>query len=65
MNKQTKFQITLIAKKNALESIIEDTINHINDKRYPSSKDFFLTQKVRYEAKLELVNEIIEDYLNN
>ena len=65
MNKQTRFQITLIAKKNALESIIEDSINHINDKRYPSSKDFFLNQKVKYEAKLELVNEIIEDYLNN
>ena len=65
MNKQTTFQITLIAKKNALESIIEDTVNHINDKRYPSSKNFFLEQKVRYEAKLELVNEIIEDYLNN
>jgi len=65
MNKQTIFQITLIAKKNALESIIEDTVNHINDKRYPSTKDFFLTQKVRYDAKLELVNEIIEDYLNN
>ena len=65
MNSQTRFQITLIAKKNALESIIEDSINHINDKRYPSSKDFFLEQKVRYEAKLELVNEIIEDYLNN
>jgi len=65
MNNQTKFQITLIAKKNALESIIEDTVNHINDKRYPSTKDFFLTQKVRYDAKLELVNEIIEDYLNN
>jgi len=65
MNKQTTFQITLIAKKNALESIIEDTVNHINDKRYPSSKDFFLEQKVRYEAKLELINEIIEDYLNN
>jgi len=65
MNSQTRFQITLIAKKNALESIIEDSINHINDKRYPSSKDFFLEQKVRYEAKLELVKEIIEDYLNN
>jgi len=65
MNSQTRFQITLIAKKNALESIIEDTVNHINDKRYPSSKDFFLNQKVKYEAKLELVNEIIEDYLNN
>jgi len=65
MNSQTRFQITLIAKKNALESIIEDTVNHINDKRYPSSKDFFLDQKVKYEAKLELVNEIIEDYLNN
>jgi len=65
MNSQTRFQITLIAKKNALESIIEDSINHINDKRYPSSKDFFLNQKVKYEAKLELVNEIIEDYLNN
>jgi len=65
MNSQTRFQITLIAKKNALESIIEDSINHINDKRYPSSKGFFLKQKVRYEAKLELVNEIIEDYLNN
>ena len=65
MNSQTRFQITLIAKKNALESIIEDSINHINDKRYPYSKDFFLEQKVRYEAKLELVNEIIEDYLNN
>lgn len=65
MNSQTRFQITLIAKKNALESIIEDTVNHINDKRYPSSKDFFLNQKVRYDAKLELVKEIIEDYLNN
>ena len=65
MNSQTRFQITLIAKKNALESIIEDTITHINDERYPSSKDFFLDQKVKYEAKLELVNEIIEDYLNN
>jgi hypothetical protein len=65
MNSQTRFQITLIAKKNALESIIEDTVNHINDKRYPSSKDFFLDQKVKYEAKLELIKEIIEDYLNN
>ena len=65
MNKQTRFQITLIAKKNALESIIEDSINHINDKRYPSSKDFFLNQKVKYEAKLELIKEIIEDYLSN
>ena len=65
MNKQTKFQITLIAKKNALESIIEDTVNHINDKKYPSTKDFFIEQKVRYEAKLEFVNEIMEDYLNN
>ena len=65
MNSQTRFQITLIAKKNALESIIEDTITHINDERYPSSKDFFLDQKVKYEAKLELVNEIIEDYLSN
>lgn len=65
MNSQTRFQITLIAKKNALESIIEDTVNHINDERYPSSKDFFLNQKVKYEAKLELVNEIIEDYLKN
>tara|TARA_R110001592_G_scaffold44370_1_gene142838 strand:- start:581 stop:778 length:198 start_codon:yes stop_codon:yes gene_type:complete len=65
MNKQTKFQIKLIAKKNALESIIEDTLNHINDKRYPSTRDFFITQKVRYEAKLETVNQIIEDYLSN
>ena len=65
MNKQTRFQITLIAKKNALESIIKDTVNHINDKSYPATKDFFLEQKVKYEAKLELVNEIIEDYLNN
>ena len=65
MNSQTRFQITLIAKKNALESIIEDTITHINDERYPSSKDFFLDQKVKYEAKLELIKEIIEDYLNN
>jgi len=65
MNSQTRFQITLIAKKNALESIIEDTVNHINDKRYPSSKDFFLDQKVKYEAKLELIKEIIEDYLSN
>jgi len=65
MNSQTRFQITLIAKKNALESIIEDTITHINDERYPSSKDFFLDQKVKYEAKLELIKEIIEDYLSN
>jgi hypothetical protein len=65
MNSQTRFQITLIAKKNALESIIEDTVNHINDKRYPSSKDFFLDQKVKYEAKLELIKEIIADYLSN
>ena len=65
MNKQTKFQITLIAKKNALESIIKDTVNHINDENYPTFKDFWIDQKVRYEAKLELVNEIIEDYLNN
>jgi len=65
MNKQTKFHITLIAKKNALEVMIADSIIHINDKKYPSTKDFFLEQKVRYEAKLELVNEIIKDYLNN
>ena len=65
MNSQTRFQITLIAKKNALESIIEDTITHINDERYPSSIDFFLDQKVKYEAKLELIKEIIEDYLSN
>lgn len=65
MNKQTKFQIKLIAKKNALESMIEDAVDHINDKRYPSTKDFFVTQKVRYEAQLDLVNEIINDYLNN
>lgn len=65
MNKQTKFYITLIAKKNALESMIEDSIIHINNKKYPSTKDFYLEQKTRYEAKLELVNEIIKDYLNN
>ena len=65
MNKQTRFQITLIAQKNALKSIIEDTVNHINDKNYPATKDFFIEQKVRYEAKLELINQIIEDYLNN
>jgi len=65
MNKQTLFHVKLIAKKQALESIIEDTINHINDERYPSSKDFFVNSLVRYEAKLETVNEIIEEYLNN
>ena len=65
MNKQTKFHVKLIAKKNALESIIEDTLNHINDKRYPSTKDFFINSLVRYEAKLETVNQIIEEYLNN
>ena len=65
MNKQTRFQITLIAQKNALKSIIEDTVNHINDERYPATKEFWLEQKTRYEAKLELINQIIEDYLNN
>ena len=65
MNKQTEFQIKLIAKKQALESIIEDTLNHINDDRYPATKDFFVNSLIRYEAKLETVNQIIEEYLNN
>ena len=65
MNKQTLFHIKLIAKKQALESIIEDTFNHIFDERYPSSKDFWLKEIIRYEAKLETVNQIIEEYLNN
>ena len=65
MNKQTKFQIKLIAKKNALESMIEDAVDHINDKRYPSTKEFFVTQKIRYEAQLDIVNQIINEYLNN
>ena len=65
MNNQTKFQIKLIAKKNALESMIEDAVNHINDKRYPSTKEFFVTQKIRYEAQLDLIEGIINDYLNN
>ena len=65
MNKQTLFHIKLIAKKQALESIIEDTLSHINDEKFPSTKDFFLNSLVRYEAKLETVNQIIEEYLNN
>ena len=65
MNKQTEFHVKLIAKKQALESIIEDTLNHINDERYPATKAFFVTSLVRYEAKLETVNQIIEEYLNN
>ena len=65
MNKQTIYQMNLTAKKKAFEFMIEESINHINDERYPSSKDFFLNQKVRYESKLELINEIIEEYLNN
>tara|TARA_R110002049_G_scaffold228109_1_gene400310 strand:- start:1035 stop:1232 length:198 start_codon:yes stop_codon:yes gene_type:complete len=65
MNKQTKFQIKLIAKKNALESMIEDAVSHINDDRYPSTKEFFVTQKIKYEAQLDIVNQIINDYLNN
>ena len=65
MNKQTLFHVKLIAKKQALESIIEDTINHINDERHPATKAFFVNSLVRYEAKLETVNQIIEEYLNS
>jgi len=65
MKKETKFYMTLLGKRNALKSMIEDAVNHINDKRYPSTKEFFVTQKIRYEAQLETVNQIIEDYLNN
>ena len=65
MNKQTLFHIKLIAKKQALESIIQDTLNHINDVRYPSTKNFWLKEEISYRAKLDLINEIIEEYLNN
>ena len=65
MNKQTLFHVKLIAKKQALESIIEDTLNHINDERYPVTKNFWLKEEISYRAKLDLINEIIEEYLNN
>ena len=65
MNKQTLFHIKLIAKKQALESIIQDTLNLINDVRYTSTKNFWLNQEIIYRAKLDLINEIIEEYLNN
>ena len=65
MNKQTLFHIKLIAKKQALESIIQDTLNLINDVRYTSTKNFWLSQEIIYRAKLDVINEIIEEYLNN
>ena len=65
MNKQTLFHIKLIAKKQALESIIQDTLNLINDVRYTSTKNFWLNQEIIYRAKLDVINEIIEEYLNN
>ena len=65
MNKETKFYMTLLGKRNALQSIIQDTLNHIDDKKFPSTKDFFINSLARYEAKLETVNQIIEEYLNN
>ena len=65
MKKETKFYMTLLGKRNALKSMIEDSVNHINDKRYPSTKEFFVTQKIRYEAQLDLIEGIINDYLNN
>ena len=65
MKKETKFYMTLLGKRNALKSMIEDSISHINDKRYPSTKEFFVTQKIKYEAQLDIVNQIINDYLNN
>ena len=65
MKKETKFYMTLLGKRNALKSMIEDSISHINDKRYPSSRDFFVDQKAKYEAQLDLIEEIINDYLNN
>jgi hypothetical protein len=65
MNKQTLFHIKIIAKKQALESIIQDTLNLIDDVRYTSTKNFWLNQEIIYRAKLDLINEIIEEYLNN
>ena len=65
MNKQTEFHIKLIAKKNALESIIQDTLNHINDVRYPATKNFWLKEEIIFKAKLNLIDEIINEYLNN
>jgi hypothetical protein len=65
MNKQTLFHIKLIAKKQALESIIQDTLNLINNIRYTSTKNFWLNQEIIYRAKLDVINEIIEEYLNN
>ena len=65
MNKETKFYMTLLGKRNALESIIQDTLNHINDVRYPATKNFWLKEEISYRAKLSLINEIIEEYLNN
>ena len=65
MNKETKFYMTLLGKRNALESIIQDTLNHINDVRYPATKNFWLKEEISYRDKLDLINEIIEEYLNN
>ena len=65
MDKQTKFYITLLAKKNALESILEDTKKHAEDIRFPSTKNFWLKEEIIFKAKLNLIDEIIEEYLNN
>ena len=65
MKKETKFYMTLLGKRNALQSIIQDTLNHINDVRYPATKNFWLKEEISYRAKLDLINEIIEEYLNN
>ena len=65
MNNQTKFHITLIAKKNALEYMIKDANKHANDKTYTATQEFFREEEIKYRAKLDLINEIINEYLNS
>jgi hypothetical protein len=63
MNVQTKFYYQLIAKKKAYQEMIEDGKRHA--KTHSATADFFINEVVRYEAKLEAVEDIINDYLNN
>lgn len=65
MNKQTTFYVKLMAKRNAFKELIKDAVRHANDPKHPATKDFFLEEEIKYKAKLDLVEEIIEEYLRD
>jgi len=63
MNKQTVFYLELTAEKQAYEEMIESSKKDAKDN--PSFAGFFISQVSMYEAKLEVVNEIIYKYLRS